>query len=143
MAAKSQELALAVAEAVYAVDPEMVLFGLSGSALIAAGRKIGLYTASEAFADRTYQPDGRLTPRNQDNALIRDEETALRQVLSMVKSHTVMSTMGTEVPITAQTICIHGDGARALAFARHIRTQLPVHQIEVTASHRNEDTGLG
>ena len=63
MAAKDSKLAEAIAEAVYKVEPELILFGLSGSELIRAAKKTGLQTAEEVFADRSYQADGTLTPR--------------------------------------------------------------------------------
>ncbi|WP_261129952.1 LamB/YcsF family protein [Bacillus sp. Marseille-Q3570] len=124
MAAKDPELAEAIAEAVYDVDPELILFGLSGSELIKAGKKTGTRTASEVFSDRTYQEDGTLTSRKLVNALIEEEEKSLQQVVRMVKEGKVMCLQGIDIPIEADTICIHGDGASALSFARNIRTGL-------------------
>jgi len=121
MAAKKQELAEAIAEAVYKVNPELILFGLSGSELVRAGEKLGLQTAHEVFADRTYQADGSLTPRKQPDALITSQEQAVAQVIRMVKEGTVLSQQGQEVAIKADTVCLHGDGAHALMFARQIR----------------------
>lgn len=124
MAAKSRELSEAIAEAVYKVDPELILFGLSGSELVKAGEAIGLRTASEVFADRTYQQDGSLTPRRQAHALITDTEKAALQVVRMVKEGKVMSQQGVDIAIQADTVCIHGDGPHALSFARQIRELL-------------------
>ncbi|MBP2637323.1 MAG: protein ybgL [Firmicutes bacterium] len=124
MAAKSQPLAAAIAEAVYKVDPGLILFGLSGSELVAAGEKIGLKVAHEVFADRTYQLDGSLTPRKQPDALITNDEEAVAQVVRMVKEGRVASRQGTDVAVKADTVCIHGDGAHALAFAQKIRESL-------------------
>jgi len=121
MAAKKQELAEAIAEAVYKVNPELILFGLSGSELVRAGEKLGLQTAHEVFADRTYQADGSLTPRKQPDALITSQEQAVAQVIRMVKEGIVLSQQGQEVAIKADTVCLHGDGAHALMFARQIR----------------------
>ncbi|MGP4082752.1 LamB/YcsF family protein [Pseudalkalibacillus sp. R45] len=124
MAAKGPELAEAIAEAVYDVGPELILFGLSGSALIKAGEKTGIRTASEVFSDRTYQEDGSLTSRKLVNALIEEEEKSLQQVVRMVKEGKVTCLQGIDIPIEADTICIHGDGASALTFARNIRAGL-------------------
>ncbi|MBB6443592.1 LamB/YcsF family protein [Bacillus benzoevorans] len=124
MAAKNPALAEAIAEAVYKIDPEMILFGLAGSELIAAGQKAGLHTASEVFSDRTYQRDGTLTPRREENALITDHQAALNQVIRMVKEGKVLSLQGDDLSITADTICIHGDGAKALEFAEYITASL-------------------
>lgn len=124
MAAVQPKVAEAIAEAIYQVEPECILFGLSGSELVQAGRKIGLRTAHEVFADRTYQQDGTLTPRSHPDALIKDTDQALKQVVRMVKEGKVRSLQGVDVPIQADTICIHGDGSHALLFARKIRTCL-------------------
>jgi UPF0271 protein len=124
MAAQNAGLSEAIAEAVYKIDPELILFGLSGSELVKAGKKIGLRTANEVFSDRTYQADGSLTPRTQPNALITDTATALEQVIRMVKEQKVMSTQRQEIQIKADTICIHGDGATALDFAAAISSSL-------------------
>ena len=136
MAAKKQELAEAIAEAVYKVNPELILFGLSGSELALAGERIGLRTAHEVFADRTYQADGALTPRKQPDALITNQEQAVAQVVRMVKEGTVLSQQGAQVAIKADTVCLHGDGAHALVFARHIRRILAQENIAVrSVSH--------
>jgi UPF0271 protein len=136
MAAKKQELAEAIAEAVYKVNPELILFGLSGSELVLAGERIGLRTAHEVFADRTYQADGSLTPRKQPDALITNQEQAVGQVIRMVKEGAVLSQQGQEVSIKADTVCLHGDGAHALVFARHIRRILEQENITVrSVSH--------
>lgn len=124
MAAQNAGLADAIVEAVYKVSPELILFGLSGSELIRAGSRIGLRTASEVFADRTYQQDGSLTPRRQPDALIHDPELAAGRIIRMVKEGKVRSQQGVDVPIAADTICIHGDGEQALLFARRIRQLL-------------------
>lgn len=124
MAAASAALAEAIAEAVYRIEPELILFGLAGSELIRAGNRAGLRTASEVFADRTYQSDGALTPRSRPDALVTDEQQALHQVLSMVQEGKVRSTDGRDVAITAETICLHGDGHHAVEFASAIRSSL-------------------
>ncbi|WP_040227227.1 LamB/YcsF family protein [Bhargavaea cecembensis] len=133
MAAKDAALSEAIAEAVYKVNPELVLFGLSGSELVRAGEKTGLRTASEVFSDRTYQPDGSLTDRRQSNALITDPGEAIAQVIRMVKEGKVRAADSTDVDLRADTICIHGDGVTALDFARRISEELPAEGIEVEA----------
>lgn len=120
MAAKNAALAEAIAEAVYKVEPELILFGLSGAELVKAGKRIGLRTANEVFSDRTYQHDGTLTSRLDKNALITDHETAAGQVIRMVKENKVKTIQGQDISIQAETVCIHGDGETALEFARSI-----------------------
>ena len=124
MAARDPKLAEAIAEAVYKVDPEMILFGLAGGELVKAGKKIGLRTASEVFSDRTYQQDGSLTSRREKNALITDHNEAVQQVIRMVKEGKVRSLQGVDVSIQADTVCIHGDGENALEFAKFIKQAL-------------------
>ncbi len=123
-AAKDKHLAEAIAKAVKSIDENLILYGLSGSFLISEAENIGLKTANEVFADRTYQADGSLTPRSESNALIKDTETAISQVLQMVKEQTVTTTNGETIPLKAETICIHGDGENAVDFAREINSAL-------------------
>jgi 5-oxoprolinase (ATP-hydrolysing) subunit A len=124
MASKDAKLSEAIAEAIYKIDPELILFGLAGSELVKAGKKIGIRSAHEVFSDRTYQEDGTLTSRRLPNALIKEHETAVNQVIRMVKENKVTSLQGTDVSIQADTICIHGDGEKALEFAQYISTAL-------------------
>ena len=133
MAAKDSKLAIAIAEAVYKVDSELILFGLAGSELVRAGEKIGLQTANEVFSDRTYQADGTLTPRTEPEALIHDKKQAVGQVVRMIKEGQVLSRQHVDVPVKADTVCIHGDGAAALAFAQQIKETLELSRIEIAA----------
>ncbi len=119
-AAKDKNLAEAIAKAVKKLDANLILYGLSGSCLISEAEKIGLQTKSEVFADRTYRTDGSLTPRNMPNALIRNVEEAIKQVLQMLETQTVTATTGEIVNLKAETICIHGDGENAVEFAKAI-----------------------
>ena len=110
-----------------------MLVGLAGSELIRAGEHYGLQTRQEVFADRGYQADGSLVPRSQPGALIEDEEQALAQTLQMVRSGRVKSQTGEWANVTAQTVCIHGDGEHALAFARRLRSAFNACNIEISA----------
>ncbi len=123
-AAKNQENARAIAEAVKKIDDRLIFYGLSGSFLISEAEKIGLQTRSEVFADRTYKSDGTLTPRSEPNALIHDSKQAVAQVLEMIFSQQVTATDGGQVALKSETICIHGDGANALEFAKLINQTL-------------------
>ena len=105
-------------------DSNLVLYGLAGSALIQAALDIGLAAASEVFADRTYQDDGSLTPRNQPNAMIEDVDASVAQVKRMVLEGLVRSAQGNDVPVRADTLCIHGDQPCGLAFVKRIRQEL-------------------
>ena len=133
-AVQEPELAAALCEAVRAFDPALKFFGLAGSGMIDAARQAGLVPVQEVFADRGYMPDGSLVPRSQAGALIEDEEAALAQTLSLVREHAVTAIDGTRVPVQAQSVCLHGDGAHALAFARRIRERLAAEGIAVRAA---------
>lgn len=132
MAAKSFPISEAIAEAIYRVEPDLILFGLAGSELIKAGKKVGLRSASEVFADRTYQEDGSLTPRRDANALIKERSVAVNQVIQMIIHGKVATSSGKEIPIKADTICIHGDSEKALDFAKFISSCLNESEITVT-----------
>ena len=118
-AARDPALADAIATAVQTVDARLILFGLAGSALIKAAAARGLTTAAEVFADRRYQADGSLVPRSRPDALIADAEEACAQVLRLVWAG------------RPQTVCVHGDGPHAVAFARQLRAALGQAQIEI------------
>ncbi len=124
MAAVNPAYADAVASAVFDIDPSLYLYGLSGSELIKAAKRRGLGVKNEVFADRTYQQDGTLTPRSQEHALIKNTDTAINQVLKLLKDGVVTTPEGQDVVVTADTICIHGDGNLALDFAREIYSRL-------------------
>lgn len=132
-AAKDAVLAEAIASAVFAVNPALILVGLAGSELIRAGERLGLSTRQEVFADRGYQADSQLVPRGQPGALITDESQALAQTLEMVQHGRVRSIDGRWAPVNAQTVCLHGDGDHALAFARRLRTAFAAQGITVQA----------
>ena len=133
-AVKDPELAAAIVDAVRRFDPGLRFFGLAGSGMISAAERAGLKPVEEVFADRGYMPDGSLVPRSQPGALIEDEEQSLAQTLSLVRDHQVRAIDGSLIAVNAQTVCLHGDGAHALAFARRIRSTLEREGIAVMAS---------
>ena len=131
--AKDPAIAAAIAQAVRDHDPKLILFGLSGSVSIGEAQKIGLQTAAEAFADRTYRSDGSLTPRSEANALIIDTVVAAEQAFRMISNGCVIAAGGELVAIEADTICIHGDGEHALEFAAAINKKLTENGIRIKA----------
>lgn len=131
MAAKDAKLAEAIAQAVYDVDKELILYALAGSESVKAAQKIGLPVASEVFADRSYQEDGSLTPRKLPGAMITDEAASIKQVLGMILDKQVTCLSGKVIPVQADTLCVHGDGAKALLFVEKIRTALQENGIEI------------
>ncbi len=124
MACRDDALAEAIARAVVAFDPTLVLFGLPGSALLQAGLDAGLPVAAEAFADRAYQPDGSLAPRSQPGAVIHDVDAVVSRAVTMVTEQTVVATDGSTIEFEADTLCLHGDTPGAAALAAAIRRGL-------------------
>ena len=137
LAARDAAVAGAVVAAVHATDASLLLFALAGSELVRAGRAAGLRVVEEVFADRTYQRDGSLTPRSRPDALIADEAAAVAQVLRMVREGVVRATDGTAVAIKAGTVCVHGDGPHAVAFARRLKAELGKAGVELRAFSRD------
>ena len=132
MAAADEQLARAICGAVKDFDPELRLVGLSGSLLIHAAEKTGLRAISEVFADRAYEADGSLVSRRKPGAIISDEREALRRVIRMVKEGKVKAINGEEIAIRAESVCVHGDGEKALLFAKSIREALTANDIQVS-----------
>lgn len=133
MAAADRILAEAIVQAIIDFDPFLILYGLADSELIKAGKTAGLRVANEVFADRTYQKDGSLTPRSQPGSGIIEKQFMLEQVKDMVFQNKVTAVNGAHIPISAETICIHGDGPNALEFAKAIYEYLIDHQVTIQA----------
>ncbi|HVS96424.1 MAG TPA: 5-oxoprolinase subunit PxpA [Puia sp.] len=134
-AARDMDVAGVIARTVAKFDPSLSFYGLSGSKMRRAAETAGLRFVSEVFADRTYRPDGSLTPRSEPDALIEDPAQAVAQVLRMVKQGNVQTLFG-PVGIAAETICLHGDGPHAVEFAGLIRRSLAAEGIRVAAPRR-------
>ena len=132
VAARKPEIAAAIAAAVYALDRNLILYGLANSFLITEAEKINLRHAAEVFADRTYQPDGSLTPRDQPNALIESTAQAQAQVAEFLQNR-VTTIDNTKINLRADTICLHGDNPRAVEMARAIRQTLTEQKIKIAS----------
>ncbi|MGR5985420.1 5-oxoprolinase subunit PxpA [Bacillus cytotoxicus] len=133
MVATNLEIAEAIARAIHDINPKLYLYGLANSAFIQAVKKYELRLVQEAFADRTYQPDGTLTSRTEKYALIKNEETAIHQVLQMVQEGKIKAMDGTVITMHPQTICLHGDGEKAVQFAERIYRTFRLNGIFVCA----------
>ena len=120
-----------VAQTIQAIDPSILLYGLSGSHTIKEAKIIGLKCIQEAFADRSYQANGQLTPRHKDHALIIDPNEAAKQVLTMILDQEIKTEDGSMLDVQAETICIHGDHPTALEIASHLFNTLQQYQIEI------------
>ncbi|WP_254425107.1 5-oxoprolinase subunit PxpA [Rhodanobacter sp. B04] len=133
MAARDAVLANAIARAVRDFDPQLRLFGLAGSALVEAGKVLGLAVAAEAFVDRRYRADGSLQPRREAGAVIEDMDRALAQALGIARDGVAHTLDGQRVPLHADTLCLHGDGAHAVQLARKLRNELEAAGLRIAA----------
>ena len=129
LAGRDSVTAAAIVRAVALVNPELIVFGLSGSLMARESAAAGLFFANEVFADRTYLDDGSLSPRSLPNAVISDPETCIKQVLQMVVQGSVTSLGGKTIHLGADTLCLHGDGLQATVLATRIHASLLAHGI--------------
>ena len=133
MAGKDLNLALAICEGIYEVNRDLILLALSGSKMIDAAESIGLKVAREAFADRAYEEDGSLVSRTKEGAMILDENEAIKRVIRMIKENKVKAITGIDIPIKVDSICVHGDGIKALEFVRKINFSFTEENIKIVS----------
>jgi UPF0271 protein len=133
MAARNAQLAAAIARATAAYDPSLILFGLSASEILKAGRAVGLRVAAEVFADRAYQADGSLVSRSTPGAVIHDPAVVVGRAIRMVKDRVVEAVDGRLLPLDADTICVHGDTLGADSLAAKLRAALELAGVAVKA----------
>jgi UPF0271 protein len=123
MAGKDPVLAQAIVEGIQEIDSRLILLGLSGSEMIKAAENAGLPFAREVFADRAYEDDGSLVARSKPGAMINDEDEAVDRVVRMIKEGLVRAISGKDIPLTADSVCVHGDGPKALAFVQKLNSR--------------------
>jgi 5-oxoprolinase (ATP-hydrolysing) subunit A len=121
---KNREVALAIGRAVQGVNPKLIMVGQAGSTALEAWRSLGLRCAAEAFADRAYEPDGTLRKRTLPGALLDDPVRAAEQAVNIAVAHRVITANGRELPVEADTICIHSDTPGSVAIAREVNQRL-------------------
>jgi len=119
-----RDQARAVAEAVHAADPGLAVLGPASSVFFTEARRLGLQTVAEAFADRAYQPDGQLVPRNDAGAVLRNPAQIADRVLSMVETGSVTAVDGSVIAIEVESVCVHGDSPGAVEIAGAVRERL-------------------
>lgn len=124
-------IATAIAEAVSGWSTPLILVGLSGGGLVAAGKALGLQTASELFADRAYRPDGTLVPRTEAGAVQPGLEDVTARIRRWAREGTVLAEDGTVLTLDADTICLHGDTPDSARLAAHVRSVLEAEGIAV------------
>jgi UPF0271 protein len=125
--------ARAVVDAVAAVDRSLPIMGLPGSVVLDVAAAAGLRTVAEAFADRAYTTDGRLVPRTQPGAVLRDVDSVTSRVVRLVRDRVVTAVDGTDVAVEAESVCIHGDTPGAVRMARSVRSALEAEGVEIRA----------
>ncbi|MBR4864045.1 MAG: LamB/YcsF family protein [Oscillospiraceae bacterium] len=131
MAAKDAALAKAICEAIYEYDKDLILMGLAGSQMLVQAKEMGLKCAAEVFADRAYEEDGTLVARSKPGSMIEDEDEAVARVIRMIKEGKVTAITGKDIAITADSVCVHGDGPKALAFVEKLRNAFAAEGIEI------------
>lgn len=124
IASIDRKVADAVARAIHRLDPTLILLATAASQMSQAGKAIGVPVVEEIFADRAYLDDGNLVPRSQPGAMIHGAEASLAHVMRMVEESALISITGKRIPVNPQSICVHGDGADAVATARALRDGL-------------------
>jgi UPF0271 protein len=132
-AARNKTLAEVVARSVKEFNPGLILVGLAGSLLIAAGKEAGLQVASEGFPERAYEPDGSLRSRGLPGAMIEDPETAAEQGLALARGKMEIERDGKRSRLAVDTLCIHGDSRQAVPITKALRDRLQENGIEVKA----------
>jgi UPF0271 protein len=133
LASNNHQLAEQIIDTFLVYKKEIYLYGLSGSVYNQLAREKGFLVLDEVFADRTYQSDACLTPRNIQGALIEDDQQAINQVLGLAHEQKVITLTGEEIAVNADTICIHGDGAHAVSFASLIHHELTLRNFQIQA----------
>jgi UPF0271 protein len=131
MAAKDPALAEAIALGIKDINPRLILLALAGSSMVEAAKNAGLPAAEEVFADRAYEDDGSLAARGKPGALITDADEAIERVIHMVKNGTVRTLGGKEIPVCADSVCVHGDGEKALLFVEKLNAAFKAGGIEI------------
>ena len=131
MAGKDYALAKGICEAIASFDKDLTVMALSGSELVRAAEDMGLRVAREVFADRAYEEDGSLVNRRKEGAMVTDENLAISRVVRMILEQKVTAITGKDIPIRADSVCVHGDGEKALAFVEKIRAELTAQGIQI------------
>ncbi|KRM89976.1 LamB/YcsF family protein [Liquorilactobacillus cacaonum] len=133
MAAKDYDLSVAICKAIKFVDPNLPIYALAGSETVRAAQAVGIPCAQEVFGDRNYLPDGNLVPRSEANAVITDPIEVAAHVIEMVETQSVTAIDGSIIPLKADSVCVHGDNAAALAIVANLRKTLQNNKIVLQA----------
>jgi 5-oxoprolinase (ATP-hydrolysing) subunit A len=141
--AEQMPLAIGVFGALQAMDPDVAVLALDGSAQVRAARAVGLRVELEAYADRAYQPSGLLLPRSQEGAVLHDPAMIAERCVRLAEANEIVAIDGTVLKVGARSICIHGDNPEAIAIARRAREALEGAGITIAAPGPRPSTGSG
>lgn len=133
MAAKDISMARAICQSIAQIDSSLVVLAQGGSCLAQAAGECGLPFAKEVFADRAYEENGTLVARSKPGAVITEEKEAVDRVISMVKYKKVKAITGKEIPVQADSICVHGDGKKAVTFVKLIGERLQAEGVAIAS----------
>jgi len=133
MAVKDMSVATALAEAIKAVDPGLIMLCLANTAMVTAAKQVGVKYVEESFADRAYTAQGSLVSRKLPGSVIHDIDIVAERVLNMVKNNQVTSIDGVQVALKTQTVCVHGDTPGAVGMIKKIREKLAAEGVTVKA----------
>src|SRR5580704_2684630 len=128
--------ARAIANAIKAVDPNLIFVVLANSRLVQAGEAANLPMVHEVFADRAYEDDGSLVSRRKPGAVLHDAKAIAERVVRMVQDGAVVSVTGKVIKMRTETVCIHGDTHGAVDIARGVRQALKAAGIDVAPFKR-------
>ena len=131
MCQDDRQLARAIAEACYEIDPDIIMYYCAGAVLKEEAEKVGLRTACEIFADRAYEDDLSLRNRKLEGSMITDENIAIQRCIRMIKEGKVTGYSGKDLDIQGDTLCVHGDGPKAIAFVKKISEEFKKEGIEI------------
>ena len=124
MACEDYELAKIISESIIKVNKNLIFLVPTGSQMEKAGKKLNMKVAAEIFADRNYEDDGNLVSRSKKNAMITDPEVAKKHVIKMIESQSLNCYSGKQIPCKIESICVHGDGSRAVNISQEIKKGL-------------------
>ena len=133
MAVRDRALADVIANAIFALDPKLILFAPAASLLDNAATALGVVTASEVFADRNYLPDGTLVPRSDSRAFVHDAVEAADRIVRILSEGKVRAVDGTDISVFGTTVCVHGDNPQAVEFVRRLRERLELEEVMIAA----------
>ena len=121
VAAKDVGVAEAIAAAVKAFDPNLLIYAMPQSAMIIAAEQAGLPIVREAFADRAYNPDATLVARSMPGAMVTDPAEAAEQMSRLITEGSIRTIDGDDLLLEADSICVHSDTPTAVAIATALR----------------------